>query len=286
MLTSTLGKTERLVSRLGFGGIVVMNETAEDARAYVAEAIEEGVTYFDVAPTYQNAQERLGPALESYRGGVFLACKTGCRDKASAQKELEQSLKTLRTDHLDLYQLHGLIDIEQDVHAALGKGGALETFIEAKRQGKILHIGFSAHNPDAALTAMREFDFDTCMFPVNFACHYHNEFEIAVLKHAKKHRLGIIGIKALAQGKWTEDGQRQHYPKTWYEPITTPPEAAAAVHWALDQGVDVLLPPGDIRLWRLALQAIKEQPLPRDIQEQRLIALAERQEPIFDPCKC
>lgn len=111
-----LGSTGRALSIIGFGGIVVTNATTEEAAERVGTAIDGGVNYFDVAPSYGNAEEMLGPALAPYRDGVFLACKTGKRDKEGANTELRQSLNRLRTDHLDLYQLHALSkpeDIEQ-----------------------------------------------------------------------------------------------------------------------------------------------------------------------------
>jgi aryl-alcohol dehydrogenase-like predicted oxidoreductase len=124
-----LGGTGEYLSIVGFGGIVVANEHQEDANRYVAEAVEErGINYFDVAPTYGNAEERLGPALEAYRDSVFLACKTGKRDADGAEEELQQSLKRLRTDHFELYQFHGVRKMEE-VNTIMGPGGALETFL-------------------------------------------------------------------------------------------------------------------------------------------------------------
>ena len=102
------GSTGIELSAVGFGGIVVMDETPADADRYVAEAIDRGVNYFDVAPSYGNAEERLGPALEPFRNRVFLACKTGKRDAAAARASLQESLKKLRTDRFDLFQLHAV----------------------------------------------------------------------------------------------------------------------------------------------------------------------------------
>ncbi len=104
----SLGKTGEKLSMIGFGGIMVDKATTEESAIWVKEAIDNGINYFDVAPSYGNAEEMLGPALEPYRKDVFLACKTGERKKEGARKELEQSLKYLRTDHFDLYQLHAV----------------------------------------------------------------------------------------------------------------------------------------------------------------------------------
>ncbi len=140
----SLGKTGEKLSMIGFGGIVVNQATTEQAAARVKEAIDYGINYFDVAPSYGNAEEMLGPALEPYRKDVFLACKTTERKKDGARKELEQSLKYLRTDHFDLYQLHAVTTLE-DVDTIFGKSGAMQTFVEEREEGKVTYLVFSAH---------------------------------------------------------------------------------------------------------------------------------------------
>jgi len=150
-----LGKTGEQVSMIAFGGIVVKDAEPAHAAKVVGEAFGRGINYFDVAPTYGDAELKLGPALKPYRDKVFLACKTQKRDRAGAEKELRESLKRLQTNRFDLYQLHAITDVKEDVEAALGKGGAMEAIVEAKKQGLLRYIGFTAHSPEAALTAMR-----------------------------------------------------------------------------------------------------------------------------------
>ena len=251
-----LGKTGCELSIIGFGGIVVQNAAPEHAKAVVAEAFERGINYFDVAPSYGNSELKLGPALKPYRDRSFLACKTGKRDKAGAKEELDNSLKTLQTDHFDLYQMHALIDIEKDVKAALSKNGAIQTFLEARKAGVIRFIGFSAHSPQAALTAMREFDFDTILYPVNFCTHFHSKFEQEVLAEAKKRNMGILALKAMAKQKWQNEQspQRQAYQKCWYEPIDDPELARLALSWTLSQGITAAVSPGEEKLFRMALE--------------------------------
>jgi aryl-alcohol dehydrogenase-like predicted oxidoreductase len=140
------GKTEVMLSVIGFGGIVVMDTEQEKANRIVAEAYERGVNYFDVAPGYGNAEIKLGPALEPYRKNVFLACKTGHRAYTAAKKDFETSLERLKTDYFDLYQLHGITDVEKDVEAAFAEGGVMKLLLEEKKQGRIRHLGFSAHS--------------------------------------------------------------------------------------------------------------------------------------------
>ena len=129
-----LGKTGEHLSIIGFGGILVSGVEQSEADAIVREAIERGINYFDVAPTYGDAEEHLGPALEEFRKDVFLACKTTERQKEGAWSELHESLRKLRTDHFDLYQLHGMTT-KEDLEQVFAPGGAIETFIKAREQG-------------------------------------------------------------------------------------------------------------------------------------------------------
>ena len=145
----TLGKTGQKLSVIGFGGIVVSETSPEEAARLVASAVARGVNYFDVAPSYGDAEEKLGPALKPHRDAVFLACKTQCRDADGATAELDASLKMMHTDHFDLYQLHAMTKME-DVETVLGPGGALEAFQRARDAGKVRYLGFSAHSAEAA----------------------------------------------------------------------------------------------------------------------------------------
>ncbi|MFP4622014.1 MAG: aldo/keto reductase, partial [Bacteroidales bacterium] len=120
-----------MLSMIGFGGILLNENGQEFANETIAKAVDAGVNYFDVAPTYGNAQDLMGPALEPYRKDCFLACKTGKWDKKEAEEELHGSLKALKTDHFDLYQLHA-ISSKEDVDKALGPNGAIELFEKAK----------------------------------------------------------------------------------------------------------------------------------------------------------
>src|SRR5437870_10594780 len=170
-----LGTTGEELSMIGFGGILVMNVDPAEAGRLVAEAIDRGINYFDVAPSYGNAEERLGPALAPYRDRVFLACKSGKRDKAEAARELRESLQRMQTDHFDLYQLHALTSMEE-MEQALGPGGAMEAFREARDAGLIRYIGFSAHSVETALAAMDRFAFASILFPTNFVLFYQANF--------------------------------------------------------------------------------------------------------------
>lgn len=249
----SLGRTGKMLSVIGFGGIVVMDTTSEEASAYVKMAIDAGINYFDVAPSYGNAEIMLGPALEPYRKDVFLACKTTERTKEGSRTELERSLTRLRTDHVDLYQLHAMTTMD-DVKKVMGKGGAMETFIEARKEGKIKNIGFSAHSVEAALALMDQYDFDTILYPVNFTTWYAGNFGPQVLARAQEKKMGILALKAMAKGPWPEGASRSQYPKCWYEPLSDKEDARMGLRFTLSHPVTAAIPPGDGNLFKLALE--------------------------------
>jgi len=253
----SLGRTGEMLSIIGFGGIVVMNATPEESSAAVKLAIDSGINYFDVAPSYGDAEIKLGPALEPYRKDVFLACKTGKRTKAEAREELEKSLKNLRTDHFDLYQHHAVTSLK-DVDTLLGAGGAMETFVEARKEGKIRYIGFSAHSVEAAMALMAGFDFDTILFPFNYATWNAGNFGPQVMARAAEKKMGILALKAMAKGPWLEGADRTKYPKCWYEPLISEEDIKMGLRFTLSHPVTAAVPPGDAELFKIALNLRNE----------------------------
>ena len=241
-----------MLSIIGFGGIVVKDATTPEASQRVREAIEAGVNYFDVAPTYGNAEDMLGPALEPHRKDVFLACKTTQRKATGAQEELNSSLKKMRTEHFDLYQLHGVTKLDE-VKTILGPGGALETFLKARDAGKIRFIGFSAHSVEAAQALMESFDFDTILFPVNFRTWYAGNFGPQVLEQAQRKGMGILALKAMANMPLPR-GSKKVWQKCWYDPLAKREDAAMGLNFTLSHPVTAAIPPGDERLFSLALE--------------------------------
>jgi predicted aldo/keto reductase-like oxidoreductase len=247
-----LGKTGEKLSIVGFGGIVVKDATTGQAAERVRAAIEAGVNYFDVAPSYGNAEDMLGPALEPHRKGVFLACKTQGRTKEAATAELESSLRKMRTDHFDLYQHHAVTK-KADVATILGPGGAMEAFEAAKKAGKVRFLGFSAHSVEAATALMEGYAFDTLLFPVNYATWHAGGFGPQVLARAQEKGMGILCLKAMAKGPWPQ-GAPKRYAKCWYEPLDTPEAAALGLRFTLSHPVTAAIPPGDETLFALALK--------------------------------
>jgi len=277
----TLGKTGEKLSILGFGGIVVMDEDSGAAANIVAEAVDRGINYFDVAPSYGNAQERLGPALAPYRNKCFLACKTEGRMKDDSRAQLEQSLKLLKTDHLDLYQFHALTKMS-DLDKVLGPGGAMETMEAAKKEGKIRYIGFSVHSVETALAAMDRYNFDTVLFPLNWVLFTQANWGPQILKRAQEKQMGTLALKGMAKTVWDAD-QRQHHsePKCWYQPAGFPQEASLGLRWTLGHPITAAIPPGDERYFRLALDVAQNYKPLEAAEEQALLGGGHGVEPIF-----
>jgi len=276
------GDTGERLSIIGFGGIAVSGVEQEHANRFVAEAIEKGVNYFDVAPSYGDAEIKLGPALEPYRKNVFLACKTERRTKEGAAAELKESLQRLRTDHVDLYQLHAISDVQKDVDTVFAKDGAMEAFLDAKKQGRIRYLGFSAHSEEAALAAMERYEFDSILFPINFATFYKSSFGPRVMEAAKSKGVARLALKALARQQWPKDDpMRKQYAKCWYQPLTKQDEAKLALYFTLSQPITAAIPPGEESLFRMAVElAMGFRPVSQQ-EKQTLQQMAQALNPIF-----
>lgn len=253
-----LGRTGRDVSIVGFPGLALIHQDQTQGSTAIMNAFERGVNYFDVAPAYGNgdAEKKMGVGLQGIaRDQIFLACKTNKRDAAGAREELERSLKRLKTDHIDLYQMHHLRSPEE-VHKALGPGGALETFVKAKEEGKVKHLGFSAHTTKGALLAMNGFQFDTVMFPINFIEYFTIDFGQPILELAKKQGAAVAAIKPMCRGGWPEGMERTR--KWWYRPVEQPDEVSLALRFTLSRpGVVVGFPPAFLDLLDRAIDAAK-----------------------------
>ena len=253
-----LGKTGESLSVVGFGAIVFVKEGPDFARETVATAIDAGVNYFDMGPAYGGgeAEERGGPAIEPYRDRIFLAEKTAKRTKDEASAELRESLKRMRTDHFDLYQFHAVTTLEE-VETIVGPGGALEAFVEAREQGLVRFLGFSAHTQEAALALMDHFRFDTVLFPVNYVAWHQGHFGPVVLEKALEKDMGILALKTLAKTLWP-DGKKERWTKAWYSPVETYEEAKTALRWTLSRPVTSCVSPSHAELLWWMIEAEKE----------------------------
>ncbi len=265
-----LGRTGRKVSIIGFPGLSLVHYDQERCTAGIHDAVRRGVNYFDVAPAYGkgDAEIKMGIGLQGVdRSSIFLACKTKMRDKKGAREELEQSLGRLKTEYFDLYQLHALRQ-PAEVKQALGPGGAIETFLEAKKEGKVRHFGFSAHTTKAALEAMNGFRFDTVMFPINFIELFQMGFGKPILALAGEQGAAVLAIKPMCRGAWPEGVQRTR--RWWYRPVEDDRETNLAVRFTLSQdNVKVGFPPGFLDLAEKAFEVGRSyQPITADETEE------------------
>jgi predicted aldo/keto reductase-like oxidoreductase len=253
------------LSIIGFGGIVVCSLAQDEANRRVAQAYDRGVNYFDCAPSYFDgeAEMKLGEALRPYRNKVFLAEKTTKRDANGAREELERSLQRFHTDHVDLYQFHAVGSMK-DVDGILASGGAAETFMAARKEGKVRHIGFSAHHADAAIRLMDALELDSVLFPVNANAWENGGFGPQILAKAKSKGMARMALKALAFGQWPRDLKQSErkYQKCWYQPIEDREMARLALRFTLNQEITAAVPPGDERIFDLAME-LASAPLPR-----------------------
>ncbi|MBQ9358587.1 MAG: aldo/keto reductase, partial [Abditibacteriota bacterium] len=267
MKYTQLGQTGIRISMVAYGGIVSSgfyggvrypSEGQEASDRYVAWAVDRGVNYFDVAPGYGNAQEQLGRSLEPYRSGVSLACKTGCRDRESAARELAASLRLLKTDYFDVYQLHGISSMEE-VDRAFGPGGVMELMAEVKQKGIARFAGFTAHSEEAALEMLKRYPFDTVLFPFNWFLHLEHGMGSRLLEVLGEKGAGILAMKAFIERRWNEGEDKGRFPKSWCKPIDTAEDPAfgvAAMNYALSLGAQTLVPPGNFESFRFAVEHI------------------------------
>jgi predicted aldo/keto reductase-like oxidoreductase len=185
----------------------------------------------------------------------------------------------MQTDHFDLYQLHA-VTVLDEVDEIFSSNGALEAFRGAQQAGKVRFLGFSAHSVEAAMALMERFDFDTILFPVNFATWHAGNFGPEVLAKARSKQMGILALKAMAKRRLPK-GEKKRYPKCWYEPLDVLSEAMLGLRFTLSHPVTAAIPPGDENLFRMALGlAANFAPLtPQEVETVKEKAM--KQDPIF-----
>ena len=215
-----------------FGAAAFYEISQEDADRVMEQVIAAGINHIDVAPSYGQAEERIGPWMKRERERFFLGCKTQERTSEGAWNELHHSLKRLNTESFDLYQCHAVTTMAE-LDAVTMKGGALEAFEKARREGLTKYIGITGHGanaPEIYLEALRRFDFDSVLFPLNFVQMANEEYR----RHAKElisvcrtKDVGTMVIKAITKAPW---GERQHTATTWYEPFKDPEMIQKAVN--------------------------------------------------------
>ncbi|HTN68871.1 MAG TPA: aldo/keto reductase [Dysgonamonadaceae bacterium] len=284
----TLGKTGFELFPVVYGGIISMRDGQDASNNYIAWARDRGVNYFDVAPTYGDAQEKLGLSIKPFRKDIYLASKTTQRNREEAEKEFEESLRLLHTDYFDVYQLHSLTTPE-DVDNAFAAKGVIEMIQKEKQRGHIRKVGFSAHSQTQALRAMSMYDFDTVMFPLNWQMDMRDGWGSGVVNDAKRRNVGVIAIKGLIHRRWVDGDERYLYPKSWCKPINVSDTelGVAALKYTFNAGADVIIPPGDFRNFAFCVDHIEEivnnefTPSEKDLLKNEYLAVKEH--PFFEP---
>jgi aryl-alcohol dehydrogenase-like predicted oxidoreductase len=252
------GRTGHESTRVIFGGWALSEGTLAEADRTLDLLDQYSINHIDVAPMYGKAEELVGPWLIHDRGRFFIATKTRSRTREAAWEDLKRSLDRLRTDAIDLWQLHGLTN-PKGAAAALGPGGAIEALVEAREQGLVRYLGVTGHTPEAAAMHCRTldaFEFDAVMLSYNYAfaqtARYAERFaELA--RSCDERGVALQTIKAVARRPWA--GRSKTYHTYFYEPLAAQSAIDTAVHWVLGHPRAFLVAVGDLRILPKVLKA-------------------------------
>jgi aryl-alcohol dehydrogenase-like predicted oxidoreductase len=279
-----LGRLEHQSSVLIYGAAALSDVSQDVADRSVQEALDGGINHFDVAADYGDAELRLGPWMGEIRDRIFLATKTGRRDRESAWREINASLQRLQTDRVDLLQLHAVGDLG-DLDTATGPDGALEAAIRAQEEGLVGAVGITGHGHDAPRThleALRRHPFATVLTPLNRVLwrdeSYRGDYQ-ALVEEVRRQDAGLMTIKTVSRRNWPQGAE--HSATTWYEPYDDQATITAAVSWALAHDeVTGLATAGDVRLLGMLLQAERDRVAVTEAEE-RLAADDEYSSPFI-----
>lgn len=254
-----LGQLEHQSSVLIYGAAALGEVSQDVADRSIQEALDGGINHFDVAADYGDAELRMGPWMSQIRDRIFLATKTGRRDSESAWEQINDSLRRLQTDRVDLLQLHAIGDLSE-LDAATGPDGALSAAIRAQEEGLIGAIGITGHGDQACAThleALRRHPFATVLTPLNQVLwrneSYRADYE-ALVEEVQRQDVGLMTIKTVSRRNWPEGAPRAH--ATWYEPYSDQARVTAAVSWVLSHSEVTGIPTaGDVGLLGMLLHA-------------------------------
>jgi predicted aldo/keto reductase-like oxidoreductase len=254
-----LGRLGHQSSVLIYGAAALAEVDQATADASVQLALDAGINHFDVAASYGDAELRLGPWMPRIRERIFLATKTGLRDREGAWAQINHSLERLQTDHVDLIQVHAVGD-PAELDLVTRSGGSLEAVVRARDEGLAGAVGITGHGhqaPATHLEALRRFPFDTVLTPLNWVLGqdpaYLADYQ-ALVAEVQAQDVGLMIIKAASRRNWPE--QAEHGYTTWYEPFDDAERIDAAVAWVLSHPeVTGIATPGDVRLLPLVIEA-------------------------------
>ena len=254
-----LGRLGHMSSVLIYGAAALADVDQATADRSVQLALDAGINHFDVAASYGDAELRLGPWMPRIRDRIFLATKTGLRDRDAAWAQINRSLERLQTGRVDLIQIHAVGDLAE-LDRVTGTGGSLEAAVRARDEGLAGAIGITGHGhqaPATHLEALRRFGFDTVLTPLNPVLDrdraYRSDYQRLVTE-AQAQDVGLMIIKAVSRRNWPPASE--HTYTTWYEPFDDQERVTAAVAWVLShQEVTGIATPGDVRLLPLVVEA-------------------------------
>lgn len=282
METRRLGRTEHRSSVAILGGAAFWESDQETTTAVVLEAMKAGVNHIDVAPQYGKAEVLLGPVIEANRDALFIAGKTLRHHPDGVRAQLEETLERLRVDHLDLYQLHAVTDLEELDR----RREAAAVLCAARDEGLCRFVGITGHNlttPRAQLEALHRYDLDTVMVPIYPRLLADPEFREdldALLDETAARDVGVMAIKAGARRPW---GTNDRTASTWYEPHHDRAALAAGIRFALStRCVAGFCTPGDIEVARMALE-ISSGEVTMDEEQRTTLIAASSEDPLIFP---
>ena len=278
------GRTGHKSTRILFGGVALANVTQAEADQTLDLLLENGINHIDTAASYGDAELRIGPWMKKHRNDFFLATKTEKRTYQEAKEELHRSLDRLQVDSIDLWQMHFLVD-EEGWQTAMGPGGALEAFIEAREQGLTRFLGVTGHGLQVTefhKRSLEKFDFDSVLLPYNPLLMQNTEYAYGfneLVAYCQKNNIAVQTIKSLASRMWREDEERTRSP--WYKPLEDQEQIDAVVHWVLSRPGIFLNSVGDSHLLPKVLDAAQRFESHRSQTDfENAVALIET-EPIF-----
>lgn len=255
--THLFGRTGHESTRVLFGGAAFWSVTQAEADATLDLLLEHQINHIDTAASYGEAERRIGPWMKRHRSDFFLATKTEERTRQGARESLERSLELLQTDHVDLFQIHNLSNL-QEWEIAMGPGGALEAFIEARQQGLVRFIGVTGHGVSIAhlhRKALERFDFDSVLLPWNYAMAQNEAYAAdfwGLIEVCTQRNTAVQIIKSITRSPW---GDLPQTGNTWYRPLEAQADIDLAVHWVLGEPDFFLNSVADIQLLPRVLDA-------------------------------
>lgn len=254
---ASFGRTGHESTRVIFGAAALGGMSQDRADTTMASVVEWGINHIDTAASYGASEDRLKPFLAEHRSSVFLATKTGLRDGAAARAELEKSLERMGVDHVDLIQLHNLVDPDE-WETAFAAGGAVEALAGAREEGLVSDIGVTGHGVPIAgmhLRSLERFDFASVLLPVNFVMLDNPVYRADVerlLDVCADRNVAVQTIKSVARGLWA-DGNTNRF--SWYDPLIDPEPIARAVRYVLSHPQMFLNTTSDARLIPMIIDA-------------------------------